>query len=176
MQNHATSPRVLTADARVEAALDLQGFCKESVTVLASEHRGIREHVGKASEGYWRAGKRLEALKQKLAGKYDEFIKGNQQALGFGYTTAYIYRRFYLQHAEGAPDSSLREMIVADRSRREATAGDVQLKPGCSGFAGVVNRFELVWQRAEQAGAIDTDEARELFRPVYDRLKGLFEG
>lgn len=177
MQNDPTHPRVLTREeARAEAALDLQQFCGESVTLLSDLHDTIQRGVASATEGYWQAGQRLHELKKRLVGKFDDFLANNRERLRFGRSTAYVYLRFYVQHAGRVPDTSLRSFIIADRTPRGSHAGDVALKPSRTGWAGVVNRFELVWQRWEDDGEDEQDEAREVTRPMYERLKRLHEG
>ena len=175
MQNQPTQPRLLKTEAQLQAALEMQEFCAQSLRILAGQHLVIHAHIGSVAKVYWEAGKILAELKDRLAGRYDEFIKENKVTLGFGRTTAYIYRQFYIQHAERSLDNNPREFILVDRTKRKPIQGDVKLKGGHSGWAGVVNRFELEWERWEQAGADGQEEAREVTRPMYERLRRLHE-
>lgn len=159
-----------------EQALELQGFCAEVIKQLADGHLAVRQSLSAAAQRYWDNGRLLEELKKRLRGQFVEWLKINRAALGFGRTTAHLYCQFYVQHIEHRDPASLAGLTLVQRTPTGTHAGDVALTPARTGWAGIVNRFELVWQRWEGGGEAEKDEAREVTRPMYERLKRLHEG
>jgi hypothetical protein len=67
---------------------------------LADIHSGIQRDVANAALGYYRAGELLNIQQGKLGkGDFDLWLEANRTLLGFGRSTAYVYKDFQIQHA-----------------------------------------------------------------------------
>ncbi len=139
---------------------------------IRDSHQEFEGSFRVSVEAYWQCGKLLCEAKKlpEMSGNFELWVESN---FDFTTRTARNYMEFFRKHVS-APLSDLQALKLTDGRERQSLEGDVTFDSRSTGLLGVVNRFDREWTRWEKSDERDEDKAREVFRPVWQKLQALF--